>query len=99
MEDNPDDYELMEFALLQANDRLQLRHFLSGSDALNFIFERSAHEGWQHRHLPVVIFSSSKNSVDMEEAYHIGANSYVVKPNGLKGLSAPLALWLTTGIP
>lgn len=32
------------------------------------------------KHLPVVILTSSKESVDIDRAYELGANSYLVKP-------------------
>jgi len=33
------------------------------------------------RRLPVIILSSSKDHDHIEVAYHLGANSYVIKPN------------------
>ncbi|MDB5051015.1 MAG: response regulator with CheY-like receiver domain and winged-helix DNA-binding domain [Fibrobacteres bacterium] len=38
------------------------------------------------RRLPVVIFSSSSEPLDMEHAYDMGANSYIVKPAGFDAL-------------
>ena len=35
--------------------------------------------------VPVVVLSSSTDQQDIEVAYHLGANSYVVKPNGFDG--------------
>lgn len=54
---------------------------------------RSGHEilAWLRQHpylnlLPVVIFTSSREPADVNLAYELGANSYLVKPNGLKAL-------------
>lgn len=34
----------------------------------------------QTREIPVIIFSSSSEAKDRKESYHLGANSYIVKP-------------------
>lgn len=54
---------------------------------------RSGHEilAWLRQHpclnlLPVVIFTSSREPADVNLAYELGANSYLVKPNGIKAL-------------
>lgn len=38
------------------------------------------------KHTPVVIFSSSDNPQDIQNAYNHGANAYVVKPIGMANL-------------
>jgi CheY-like chemotaxis protein len=38
------------------------------------------------RRLPVVVITSSKESVDVRRAYDLGANSYLVKPVGFDAL-------------
>jgi DNA-binding response OmpR family regulator len=55
---------------------------------------RSGHEvlGWikgqsNVKTLPVVIFSSSDQLSDIEQAYELGANSYLVKPVGYENLT------------
>lgn len=42
--------------------------------------------------LPVVIFSSSSHGVDVNSAYHHGANSYLVKPESSHQLQSMLSL-------
>jgi CheY-like chemotaxis protein len=56
---------------------------------------KSGHEvlGWvkQHpslRRLPVVVLTSSTETVDVNKAYDLGANSYLVKPVGFDDLFA-----------
>ena len=55
---------------------------------------RSGHEilAWLRQHsqlkiLPVVIFTSSREPGDVNLAYELGANSYLVKPSGLRALT------------
>jgi CheY-like chemotaxis protein len=38
--------------------------------------------------LPVMVFSSSKNDSDIEKAYRLGANAYLVKPSSLPELQS-----------
>ena len=47
----------------------------SGLDVLSWIREQPA-----IRRIPVVVLTSSKQSRDLESAYDLGANSYLVKP-------------------
>ena len=53
----------------------------SGFEVLDWIREKSDLSG-----LPVVIFSSSSRSEDIETAYQKGANAYLVKPSGMDEL-------------
>ena len=39
------------------------------------------------RHIPVVVLTSSRDDRDLEEAYRLGANSYVVKPVDFKNFA------------
>jgi CheY-like chemotaxis protein len=38
------------------------------------------------RHVPVIVLTSSKEMRDINRAYELGANSYLVKPVGFEGL-------------
>ena len=58
---------------------------LSGFDVLDFI---RAQPGL--RQLPIVIFSSSDDPKDIQQAYDGGANSYLCKPHSNEDLSALL---------
>lgn len=52
-------------------------------DGLEVLRQLRANKGTQK--LPVVILSSSRDPGQLEDAYHLGANSYVLKPNGFDG--------------
>jgi CheY-like chemotaxis protein len=39
------------------------------------------------RHLVVVIMTTSKSSIDIFKGYHLGANSYIVKPLSFKDMT------------
>jgi CheY-like chemotaxis protein len=51
------------------------------------------------RHLPIIVLTSSRETLDLERAYELGANSYLVKPpdfDQLKNLVRVLdEYWLT----
>ena len=51
------------------------------------------------RRLPIIVLTSSKQSVDLARAYELGANSYLVKPASSVHLSALVeqinAYWLS----
>ncbi len=51
------------------------------------------------KYLPVIIFTASKQDVDVKHAYDLGANAYVVKPNNMAGLVEAIriikAFWIT----
>jgi len=43
------------------------------------------------RKIPVVVLTSSKENPDIEKAYSLGANSYIVKPVDFEGFSKAIA--------
>ncbi len=55
----------------------------SGLEVLEWMKQMSA-----LRHLPVVVLTSSRESVDVRRAYELGANSYLVKPVNFADLQA-----------
>ena len=56
---------------------------LSGSEVLQWIRQRP-----QFRRLPVIVFTGSDYEEDVNRAYDLGANSYLVKPQTLDDLLA-----------
>lgn len=66
----------------------------SGLDVLEWVRQQTT----PIRRVPIVILTSSKQSIDVNRAYDLGANSYLVKPvdfEGLLGLVKALDLyWL-----
>jgi len=55
---------------------------LNGFDVLGWLRKQTG-----LKRLPVIIFSSSAESVDINRAYDLGANSYLVKPHEIEALS------------
>lgn len=53
----------------------------SGLEVLCWIREQT-----KYKRLPVVVFTSSKHDQDINRAYELGANSYLVKPVGFDAL-------------
>src|SRR5688500_19047204 len=58
----------------------------SGFEVLEWVREQP-----RFKYFVIIIFSASKIEVDMQRAYDLGANGYVVKPNTLAGLVEALA--------
>ena len=56
---------------------------LNGFDVLGWLRKQAG-----LKRLPVIIFSSSAELVDINRAYDLGANSYLVKPHAVEELSA-----------
>ena len=54
---------------------------LSGEEVLRWIRQRS-----EFKHLPVIVFSGSEYQEDINKAYDLGANSYLIKPQALDEL-------------
>lgn len=71
---------------------------VSGLEVLKII---KAHEATKL--LPVVIITSSKEDPDIQEAYALGANSYVVKPvdfdSFIQAISSTGLYWLLINVP
>jgi CheY-like chemotaxis protein len=55
---------------------------VSGFDVLTWLRAQPA-----LKRLPVVVLTSSKQDSDVQRAYDLGVNSYVVKPSGLKEIA------------
>ena len=58
---------------------------MTGMDVLKWLQDQP-----ELRSLPVIVFSSSAHRLDIERAYQLGANAFVVKPSSL-GRRADLA--------
>lgn len=111
VEDNPQDLELAQRALRNANVTNRIQVARDGAEALEFIFCEGAHAGRKiedtprvilldlklpkvdglevlkrlkgdprTRAIPVAVLTSSKEQNDVVESYHLGVNSYIVKP-------------------
>ena len=72
--------------------------FLTGFEVLQWIREESSNPG-----VPVVMFTSSNQECDIEKAYALGANAYLVKPSQADNFSDLAALiknfWLDANLP
>ena len=43
------------------------------------------------KHIPVIIFSTTNNELEMNRCYELGANSYITKPNSFENLIKTVA--------
>ncbi len=43
------------------------------------------------KHIPVIIFSTTNNELEMKKCYELGANSYITKPNSFESLVKTVA--------
>lgn len=52
------------------------------------------------KHIPVIIFSTTNNELEMKKCYDLGANSYITKPNSfeslIKTVAALRSYWIHT---
>ncbi len=53
----------------------------SGLEVLQWVKERP-----RLKRIPIVVLTSSKHDDDVNHAYELGANSYIVKPHAFEGL-------------
>lgn len=53
----------------------------SGLEVLEWVKDRAG-----LKRIPIVVLTSSKNDADVNKAYELGANSYLVKPVSFEGL-------------
>jgi CheY-like chemotaxis protein len=71
--------------------------YVMGLDVLKWIRERPGLP------VPVIILTASRNEADIEAAYRLGANAYLVKPNAVKTLVEMMRtikdFWLTHNTP
>jgi len=72
--------------------------FLSGFEVLRWIRNQSG-----CARVPVIVFTTSNQERDVETAYELGANAYVVKPDHIDECSDLAALikrfWLDANVP
>ena len=68
---------------------------MDGRQALKELKNHSA-----YKKIPVIIFSTTKNEVEINRCYELGANSYIVKPYNYKDLTQIMdtvnSYWLKT---
>ena len=90
---------VVDDAHLPALVLLDLR--LPGVDGLEVLRHARADGVW--RRVPIVVLTTSRETCDVDEAYRIGANSYLVKPLDLDSFSAMIDLlnryWLLANEP
>ena len=72
--------------------------FLSGFEVLRWIRQES-----RNARVPVIVFTSSNQERDIEQAYELGANAYLVKPDRADACSELAGLikqfWLEANLP
>ena len=73
---NKDDKSLPGFILLDLN--------MPKKDGREVLKELKQHPFFKK--IPVIIFTTTKNEVEIKRCYELGANSYIVKPISFEGL-------------
>ena len=55
-----------------------------------------------YKKIPIIVFSTTKNEVEINRCYELGANTYVVKPSSYKSLLQTVdvinSYWLKTAV-
>jgi CheY-like chemotaxis protein len=73
---------------------------LPGTDGRDVI--REVKENKSLKTIPIIVFTTSSSPKDIESCYEFGANSYLMKPMGLKQLKKVITVfcqyWLETTI-
>jgi two-component system response regulator len=55
---------------------------MDGRQALKILKENAS-----FKKIPVIVFSTTKNDIEIKRCYELGANTYVVKPSNFESLS------------
>lgn len=59
---------------------------MNGFEILQYVRTKTA-----YKHIPVIMFTSSDDLMDIEKSYEFGANAYLIKPANLHSLREVLA--------
>jgi CheY-like chemotaxis protein len=89
--------EMLEFLhnLVSGKSEVRLPHFIlldlnmpkkDGREVL-----REIKQNPQFQKIPVIIFSTTNNELEMKRCYELGANSYITKPNSFECLIKTVA--------
>lgn len=58
---------------------------MNGFEILQYVRSKTA-----YKHVPVIMFTSSDDDVDVKKSYEYGANAYLIKPDSLQSLKEVL---------
>lgn len=90
IKNNEEKYHYPKFILLDLN-----MPKMDGRQALRELKANPA-----YKKIPVIVFSTTENTVEISRCYELGANTYVVKPNNYKSLLKTVdiinSFWLET---
>jgi CheY-like chemotaxis protein len=92
IEDNPDQWFIIRWALLQRFPEVEAVWMPDATQAILYLPHRTT--GWNllqiikthhlYREIPVVVLSYSSNPADIKDSYLFRSNSYIVKPGTYK---------------
>lgn len=64
---------------------------------------REIKQNERFKQIPVIIFSTTNNEIEMKRCYELGANSYITKPNSFENLIRTVAsirnVWMNPNSP